>query len=228
LAIFDEHDEKALRHTFLERLMHYYHALQSLRSEHGSEWVASVEIAKQLNLDDSQVRRDLGRVGLRGHPRMGFRFAEVEAIIRRVMGLDRTWNAVLIGVGRLGSALAFYGGFSPYGLSIIGHFDVDPRKAGQPVAGDVVRPLDELAEFLARRHVDIGMITVSASGAQQAADILVAGGVKALWNFAPVNVNVPPDVFVRREHISVGLGELTYCLKHHLGTGGLGGIDGKG
>ncbi len=206
--------QQPLRHTFLERLMHYYHALQSLSGETGSEWVASVEIARQLNLDDSQVRRDLGRVGLRGHPRMGFRSAEVGEVIREVMGLDHSWSAVMVGVGRLGSALASYGGFAPYGLTVVGLFDVDDSKAGTVVAGEKVLPLSEMSAFLATHPVDIGVITVPATGAQQAADILVAGGVRALWNFAPVNVVVPPDIFVRREHISVGLGELTYSLSH--------------
>ncbi len=196
--------------------MHYYHALQALRTESGSDWVASVEIAKQLNLDDSQVRRDLGRVGLRGHPRMGFRFQEVEEVIREVMGLDRTWNAVMIGVGRLGSALASYTGFSPYGLQIVGLFDNDPAKTDTVVADRQVKHLDTLSSFLQGESVDIGVITVSSGGAQHAADLLVSGGVRALWNFAPVNVDVPENIFVRREHISVGLGELTYTLKHRF------------
>lgn len=210
----DPRNAKNLRHTFLERLMHYYHALQSLEDEGGGDWVASVEIAKQLNLDDSQVRRDLGRVGLRGHPRMGFRFSEVEEVIREVMGLDRSWKAVIVGVGRLGSALASYTGFTPYGLDIVAHFDSDPSKVGQPIADSTVQPIGELAAFLDGHQVHLGLITVSAVGAQQVADTLVAGGVRAIWNFAPVNVHVPETVFVRREHISVGLGEVSYFLKH--------------
>ncbi len=203
-----------LRHTSLERLMHYFHALQTLRCERDSGWVASVEIARQLNLDDSQVRRDLGRLGVRGHPRVGFRLAEVVDAITDVMGLGQTWAAVIVGLGQLGSALASYDGFTGYGLRLVGLFDSDSRKRGKGFGELSVSVLDELPDFLGGCSVDIGIVTVPAVGAQDVADMLVAGGVRAIWNFAPVNLTVPEDVIVRNEHISVGLGEVMYLLKH--------------
>jgi len=205
-----------LRHTFLERLMHYYDALQAIRRDRSGEWVASVEIARQLNLDDSQVRRDLGRLGLRGHPRLGFRQDEVLDVMTSVMGLDRAWTAAIIGVGRLGSALASYEGFSVYGLSIVGLFDADRSKVWKRFGELTVEPFSDLGRFLSERQVDIGIITVPSQAAQVASDALVQGGVKALWNFAPVNLDVPDDVFVRNEHISVGLAELAYSLTAHI------------
>jgi len=206
------------RHAFLERLMHYYHALQTIAHDRESEWVASVQIARHLNLDDSQVRRDLGRVGLRGHPRMGFRYADLLPAIKEVMGLNRQWRAVIVGLGRLGGALASYEGFASYGLSIVGLFDIDARKAGQYLGELEVRPLKELPEFLAASDINIGMITVPADSAQLVADIFAEAGVPAVWNFAPVTLEMPDGVFVRHEHISVGLGELACFLKNADGV----------
>ncbi|OGV69485.1 MAG: hypothetical protein A3K19_33140 [Lentisphaerae bacterium RIFOXYB12_FULL_65_16] len=193
--------------------MHYYHALESVHRQRGGEWVACQEIAAPLHLDDSQVRRDLGRIGLRGHPRRGFEYASTSQAIRRLLGLDRTWSAVIIGLGRLGSALASYGGFSTYGLNVVGLFDSDLNKQGRLYPYEPVQHVAWLPRFLTANRVDIGIIAVPAAEAQQVADTLVAGNVKAIWNFAPTNLTVPPDVFVRNEHLSVGLGELMFFLK---------------
>lgn len=203
-----------LRHAFLERLMHYYHALQTIAHDRESEWVASVQIARHLNLDDSQVRRDLGRIGLRGHPRMGFRYADLLSTIEKVMGLNRQWQAVIVGLGRLGGALASYKDFASYGLNIVGLFDIDARKTGQYLGKLEVCPLKELPGFLSASEIHIGIITVPADAAQSVADIFVEGGVPAVWNFAPGTLEMPEGVFVRHEHISVGLGELAWFLKN--------------
>lgn len=192
--------------------MHYYHALQSIRRERECEWVASVEISRRLNLDDSQVRRDLGKLGLRGHPRLGFRGDEVLEAVTSIMGLDHRRTAVIVGVGCLGSALASYEGFSVYGLCIVGLFDADRTKVWKRYGDLTVEPFSDLSRFLAKQHVDIGIVTVPSHAAQAVADVLNEGAVKGIWNFAPVSLDVAADVFVRNEHITVGLAELAYSL----------------
>lgn len=208
-----------IRHTFLERLMHYFHALESVHRERGGDWVACQEIAAPLHLDDSQVRRDLGRIGLRGHPRRGFEYRTTSETIRRLVGLDRSWTAVIVGLGRLGSALASYGGFAMYGLTVVGLFDSDLRKLGRLYPYEPVQHVAWLPKFLTMNRVDIGIIAVPAWEAQQVVDALVAGRVRAIWNFAPANLTAPPGVFVRNEHLSVGLGELMFFLKENAAGG---------
>jgi len=198
--------------------MHYYHALQTIAHDRESEWVASTQIARHLNLDDSQVRRDLARVGLRGHPRLGFCYTDLVCTIKEVMGLNRKWQAVIVGLGRLGGAIASYDGFASYGLSIVGLFDIDARKAGQFLGDLEVRPLKELPEFLSGSEIGIGIITVPADAAQFVADVFAEAEVPAVWNFAPVTLEMPDGVFVRHEHISVGLGELAFFLKNADGS----------
>jgi redox-sensing transcriptional repressor len=201
-------------HAFLERLVHYYHVLLTPGAAEEGATFTSAEIARGLHMDESQVRRDLGRLGLRGQPRVGFARADAVAAIRSVMGLDLSWNAVIVGMGRLGTALASYGRFAAYGLEIVGGFDSDGRLAGAGVEGVRVYPASELESFLHEHRVHVGIITVPVRSAQQVADTLVRGRVKAIWNFATVSLDVPADVFVRNEHIPVGLGELTFFLKN--------------
>ena len=192
--------------------MHYYHVLGTVAGDEGGKWTSSQAISRQLHLDDSQVRRDLARIGLRGHARRGFRREEVVDTIKDVLGLDRRRAAVIVGAGRLGMALASYGGFPPYGLIIVGLFDNNPDVIGREAGRPAVRDVQDLPEFLGKVWLDVGIITVPAEGAQDVARTLMAGGVRAIWNFAPVNIDAPSGFLVRNEHISVGLGELAYFL----------------
>lgn len=200
-------------HALLERLIHYFYFV-SERLEAGSgETVTSTQIARMVHMDDTLVRKDLAAIGVRGHPRVGFRSAEVYEAIRKVLGFDQPFRGVIIGIGHLGSAMASYYGFSRYGLEIAGLFDNDPVKIGLTSGDLVILPLDRLELVTRERDVRVAILTVPPDAAQEVAERAIAAGIKTLWNFASANLIIPEDVFVRHEHISVGLAELSYHLK---------------
>jgi redox-sensing transcriptional repressor len=129
-----------------------------------------------------------------------------------VLGFDQPYDAVLIGAGHLGSALAAYKKFASYGLEIVAVFDNDPRKIGSKVAGLKVRSMRALKPYIRKHDIRLAVLTTPADVAQKLVDRAVSAGVKAIWNFAPTQVAVPPDVLVRNEHISLGLSEIAYHL----------------
>ncbi|MHC4785596.1 MAG: redox-sensing transcriptional repressor Rex, partial [Planctomycetota bacterium] len=175
------------------------------------------QIAEALDVDPTQVRKDFSAIGLVGMGRVGFDVCEVCRAIRVGLGFDQKFDAVLVGAGHLGGALLAYSGFAAgfarYGLHVVAAFDNDERKIGRTVAGVTVRPMKGMATFLRRRDIRLAIVTVPADVAQKMADRLVSAGVKAIWNFAPTQLTVPPDVLVRNEHISRGLSEIAYHLK---------------
>lgn len=205
---------QTLKHVLLERLMHYYSYLGQRGGEQGPETISSAQIAKFLNMDDTLVRKDLAAIGVRGHPRVGFRTQEVVAAIREVLGFNEAHKAIVVGAGRLGSALAAYSGFAKCGLFVVAALDNDPLKQGTILAGTVVQPMENLESVIRRHNVRLAILSVPVEPAQEIADRLVRAGIRAIWNFAPTAIVVPEGVIVRHEHIAVGLAELAYRLKH--------------
>ena len=175
--------------------------------------MSSAEIAHVLGMDDTLVRKDLASIGVRGRPRVGFSTIELMEAVRLTLGFNDTYKAVIVGAGRLGGAIASYAGFAKYGLYIVALFDVDSERVGNVQGGVFVQPLENIETVIVRHDVHLAILTVPAEAAQPLADRMVAAGIRAIWNFAPSSLVVPPDVFVRHEHISIGLGELGYFLK---------------
>ena len=199
-------------HT-LDRLMHYYHCLHEYCGAEQETVISSTQLAGMLSLDDSQIRKDLAAIGVKGHCHVGFGVREVMETIRRVVGVAQRHPAVVVGAGRLGGALASYRGFADYGLAVVALFDHDPAKIGLIIGGHVVQPVDQLERILQAAHVRLGILTVPAEAAQECALRLVHAGVKVLWNFSPARLSLGAHVFVRHEHLFVGLGQLFYHLK---------------
>lgn len=197
----------------LERLMRYHRFLTEARGRKASPTVTSAEIAAALDIDATQVRKDLGTIGLRGTGRVGFDATEVVQRIRQVLAFDRTHLAILVGAGHLGGALMAYVGFARYGLRIVTAFDNDEAKAGQEIAGCTVRHTRGMRAFIQRHRIRLAVLTTPAPASQKVADRLVAAGITAIWNFSPARLSVPPGVFVRNEHISLGLSELAFHLR---------------
>jgi redox-sensing transcriptional repressor len=206
-----------LRRLVLERLLRYYRLLAELSAAKSIKTITSGEIAQALDLDPTQVRKDFSLIGLVGMGRVGFEVCEVCRAIRVTLGFDQEFEAVLIGAGHLGSALLAYSGFAAgfarYGLRIAGVFDNDKKKIGTRVAGHAVRPMSSLTPFVRRHGVRLAILTTPVSVSQKLTDRLISLGVKAIWNFTPTQLAVPPDVLVRNEHISVGLSVIAYHLK---------------
>lgn len=202
-----------LNQLVVERLMHYYHLVAEQIETQASGHVSSAQIANLLDMDDTLVRKDLAAIGVRGRPRVGFSTQELMHSIRETLGFNERYKSVIVGAGRLGGAIASYGGFGKYGLDIVALFDADPARVGDMLGGAAVRPIDTLEAVVRDEGVHLAVITVPADAAQPLADRLVEAGIRAIWNFAPTSLVLPAGIFVRHEHISVGLAELAYYLK---------------
>jgi redox-sensing transcriptional repressor len=200
--------------------MRYYQFLcdQScpLNNENPLRIVTSAQIAKALERDQTLVRKDFASIGIIGQPRVGFSTVEVCSAIRRSLGFDGVYPAVLVGAGHLGGALLAYPGFHLYGLSIAAAFDSDGTKVGTKVGGCTIRAMATLRSFIRQHDIKLGILTTPADEAQELADRLIEAGVKAIWNFTPAKLRVPEKAFVRNEQISLGLAELAYRLKGHV------------
>ena len=201
-----------LRRLVVERLMRYYRFLSDGSPKRRGPTVTSAEIASALDIDPTQVRKDLGSIGIVGMGRVGFETCEVCRSIRAALGFDREVDAVLVGAGRLGSALLSYPGFVRYGLDIAAAFDNDKKLKGRKVSGLVVKPMQSLKPFVEKHDIKLAIITTPANVSQHLADRLVEMGIKAIWNFSPTRLIVPEEVLVRDEHISIGFAEIA----HHL------------
>ncbi|HOF40305.1 MAG TPA: redox-sensing transcriptional repressor Rex [Candidatus Hydrogenedentes bacterium] len=203
-----------LGHAHLERLVHYYHFLGERVDLDETTRVSSQQLAQLLTMDDTQVRKDLAAIGVRGVPRLGYRAADVVDAIRQALGFDTIHRAILVGAGRLGGALAAYRGFVKYGLRIVGVFDQDPGKVGTTIGTHFVYNTTELETVIERNNVRLAILAVPAEACQALADRLVRAGIAGIWNFGPTTLTVPSGVVVRHEHIVVGLAELAYHLQH--------------
>lgn len=190
--------------------MHYYICLS--KYDPNIEWISSSHLAVQFRVDDTQVRKDLAVIGVRGRPNAGFRRSQILERIRGFLGLGRSLKAVVVGVGRLGGALVAYRDFRELGLEITGLFDNDPRKIGGAIAGHTILSTDGMKAFIRQRKIRIAILACPVFVAQILAHELAEAGIRAIWNFSPTTLQVPPGVFVRNEHISVGIGEIAYHL----------------
>lgn len=194
----------------LRRLPLYLHYLKSDATD--SDTVSATVIAEALGLNDVQVRKDLGSVSGSGKPKKGYVRKELIGELEEFIGYNNHIGAVLIGAGNLGRALLSYSGFSDYGLEIVAAFDRSNVVVGSYAGGRRVLPMSELGRVCREENVKLGIITVPASGAQEACDKLVAEGVTAIWNFAPITLKVPERVHVENENLASSLAVLSKHL----------------
>ncbi|MGA2245558.1 MAG: redox-sensing transcriptional repressor Rex [Verrucomicrobiota bacterium] len=195
----------------LKRLPLYHRFLKEWQAA-GHETVSCTDIGEDLDLDPTQVRKDLEAVGVAGRPRIGYVLSNLTDGLEQFLGWNNVNDAFLVGAGSMGSALLGYRKFEQCGLKIVAAFDLDPSKIGTLIHGKHVLALDKLANLAERMHILIGIITVPATEAQAVADLMVAGGIRALWNFAPVRVRVPADVIVHSEDLYCSLAALSQKL----------------
>ena len=196
----------------VRRLPTYLHKLMEMRKS-GQDIVATPELARYMRCSEIAVRKDLAFTGAVGQPGVGYKIKDVIDAIRSCLNWDRPHEAVLAGAGSLGTALMGYDGFDEYGLNIIAAFDADPAKIGGTVRGRQIFDVRRLPELCAKLQVPLGIICVPARAAQEVADLMVRGGVKAIWSFANVQLTVPDEVAVQREVIAGGLAELSVKLR---------------
>ncbi|KPK37924.1 MAG: hypothetical protein AMJ65_13545 [Phycisphaerae bacterium SG8_4] len=196
--------------------MRYYRFLSESGAKKPPQTITSAQIAAALDIDPTQVRKDFSAIGLLGIGRVGFEVCEVCRAIRVALGFDQRHEAVLIGTGHLGAALLAYSGFARYGLHIVAAFDMDQRLVGSKVAGCTVKSMRSLKPFIRKHGIRLALLTTPVEASQKLADRLVSVGVKAIWNFTPTRITVPPEVLVRDEHISLGLSVIAYHLTHEV------------
>ena len=183
----------------------------------GERTISSTAIAEDLKLNAVQVRKDLAEIStVAGKPKLGFEIADLIADINRFLGYDNVTDAVLVGAGGLGHALVGYGGFKNYGLNIVAAFDVSPDLIGKTIKGVPIFAASEITRLVRRLNVLIGIIAVPKAAAQEVADALPAGGVRAIWNFASAHLHLPDDIAVKNEDMAASLAILSKRLAEIL------------
>jgi len=192
----------------IKRFPSYLRLLRQYKEE-GEQWVSATRLADELGLTAIQVRKDMAGTGVEGRPKVGFEIDSlIEAIVEN-LGWDNATDAILIGAGHLGVALARYEGFASYGLQIVAAFDKDPAKSGRPIGNTTVFPMEQMKAFVADHAINIAVITVPADSAQDVADELVEAGIKAIWNFAPKDLRLPPHVVLQRTDLATSFAVLS-------------------
>jgi redox-sensing transcriptional repressor len=178
------------------------------------EKVSSGRIAEAVGVSDAQVRRDLAALGHLGQRGVGYDARELANAIRTALGIDRSWKAILVGVGNLGRALLKYQGFRAQGFEIVGLFDSDSAKVGQEVEGLIVEPVSALTERVAALQAELGVLTVPGDTAHAVADALVAAGIRGILNFAPVVLKLPRRVRLVTVDLAIQLEQLAFQVQH--------------
>jgi len=198
----------------LRRLPCYYHYLVRLR-EKGQEMISAAQIGEDLGVHHTQVRKDLAFTGSQGRPKVGHRVADPVASVESYLNWYNATDAFLVGVGHMGTALLGYEGFERAGVKIVAAFDTNPRIIGKKIQGVSVLPLEKFTDLARRMHIGIGILTVPADAAQDVAEMMIASGIQAIWNFAPVVPDVPREVIVENVALYSSLGVLSRKLAVH-------------
>ncbi|MCK9517677.1 MAG: redox-sensing transcriptional repressor Rex [Dehalococcoidia bacterium] len=196
----------------INRLPVYARALSALALE-GETVVSSQALGERLDVTPAQIRKDLSYFGRFGKQGRGYNVQSLLAKLREILGLDRKWRVALVGVGRLGQAIAVYGGFEPQGFQIVAVFDSSPDVVGTEVGNVTVLPADDLESFLRQNPVDIGVVAVPAKAAQEVVDRLVNAGIRAILNYAPMTPHVPRDVTIRNIDPVLAMQSMTFYIK---------------
>ncbi|MBO5911127.1 MAG: redox-sensing transcriptional repressor Rex [Elusimicrobiaceae bacterium] len=204
--------KKEISTQTIRRLPQYLRVFYRLHG-YGRDLVSSTLLAQETHLLPIVIKKDLQAVGAPSKLRAGFKVAGTIQVIEKFLGWNNLNKAFLVGVGHLGAALLGFTGFKNHGLEIVAAFDTAPEKVGQAVHGVPVYHTAQLASRIERENLKIAVLTVPAASAQGITDTLLAAGIKAIWNFAPVRLEVPAGVVLQQEDISSGLAELCAKLK---------------
>ncbi len=194
------------------RLPIYLRELTRLAEEENQTTTSSHELGQRLGISSAQIRKDLSHFGEFGKQGTGYHINYLIEQLREILHLTQEWPVALIGAGYLGHALAHYDGFKPRGFVITCVFDNDPRKIGENLNGLVVSDIHDMESIIQEKNIKIAILATPANTAQEITDRLVKAGVKAILNYAPIHLNVPPDVQVSYSDPVVQLQRMTYYL----------------
>ena len=209
---------KEISRAVVKRLPRYYRYLGDLL-ERGVERISSNDLSEKMRVTASQIRQDLNNFGGFGQQGYGYNVEFLYNEIGRILGLDKTYHMMIVGGGNLGQALTNYVKFEKRGFKIIGIFDVNPELVGKNVRGIEIRVADEIPRFLRENDIQIAALTLPKSQAEEMAALLVENGVKAIWNFAHLDLRLPEDVIVENVHLSESLMQLSYNISRRQETG---------
>jgi redox-sensing transcriptional repressor len=203
---------KVISQAVITRLPRYYRYLGQLKDE-GVERISSRALSELMNVTASQIRQDLNNFGGFGHQGYGYNVSHLYSEIGKILGLTIEHRLILVGAGNLGRALAGYANFERRGFIMKGIFDIDESLHGKDVRGIPIMPLEEIEDFIRSNDIDIAVICIPATASTGVVDRIVACGVKAIWNFSHVDLDVSDDVAVENVHLSDSLMRLSYTMQ---------------
>ena len=206
-------ENKGISKAVIGRLPRYYRYLGELL-EQGVERISSNDLSERMSVTASQIRQDLNNFGGFGQQGYGYNVQYLYVEIATILGLDVVHNMIFVGAGNLGQALANYVNFEKRGFKLVGIFDQNVDLAGKKIRDIEIRPMNEIADFLKNTKVEIATLTVPKEVVEEVADMLVENGIRALWNFAHIDLNLrlPKNVMVENVHLSESLMKLSYSL----------------
>lgn len=203
--------KKNISMAVIKRLPKYQRYLAELM-RNDVDRISSKDLSEKIGFTASQIRQDLNCFGDFGQQGYGYNVKDLYNQISTILGLSKEYKTAIIGAGNIGQAIANYTRFDKLGFTLLGIFDANPKLVGIRIRDVEIQDIDNLDSFLQSNHIDIGIICVPRTNAQKVCDRLIANGVKGIWNFAPVDLEVPQDIIVENVHLSESLLTLTYLL----------------
>lgn len=209
-------NRQKVSNAIIRRLPRYRRYLGYLQTK-GIKKISSNELSELIGYTASQIRQDLNTFGEFGQQGYGYEVDKLYKEINRILGLDREYKTVVIGVGNLGQAITNYSYYYKIGFNIVGLFDVNPKIVGNVINDVEVMDAAGLEEYLEKENIDIGVICVNRENAQRVVDSLIRGGVKGIWNFAPIDLEVPDEIALESVHLSDSLHALSFMIRNNSG-----------
>ena len=207
-------EAKQISKAVIKRLPRYYRYLGELL-EDNVERISSNDLSKKMRVTASQIRQDLNNFGGFGQQGYGYNVKYLYTEIGKILGLDIVHPMIIVGAGNLGQALANYVEFEKRGFKLVGIFDVNPVLEGIAVRGIEIQMISDLPFFMKENNIEIAILTLPKNKARDMAEILIENGIKAIWNFAHIDLDTPDDVIVENVHISESLMTLSYNLSQY-------------
>lgn len=204
-------NEKSISLAVIKRLPRYYRYLGELLDNNITR-ISSKELSGRMHITASQIRQDLNNFGGFGQQGYGYNVEFLYTEIRKILGIDKKKNMIIIGVGNIGQALANYSNFEKRGFYLIGLFDINPKIIGMSIKNMEIKDIDVMHDFIKNNQVDIAILTLPKNKVTKIAQDLISWGIKGLWNFSPLDLQVPKDVVVENVHLSDSLMTLAYNL----------------
>ncbi|MDE6916434.1 MAG: redox-sensing transcriptional repressor Rex [Lachnospiraceae bacterium] len=204
-------DDKNISQAVVARLPRYYRYLGDLKNS-GIERISSQDLSRMMKVTASQIRQDFNNFGGFGQQGYGYNVEYLYNEIAKILGLDKTYNLIIVGAGHLGQALANYVNFERRGFIVKGIFDKNPELYGKELRGIAVQPVGNIERFVRENDIDVAVLTIPKDGVARTVEILVRCNIKAIWNFAHVDLNVPESIVVENVHLSDSLMKLSYGI----------------